>query len=78
MPVSRAYVNCEHLMMLETSYGFVDLFDFVPGLPGENIEKFFADSVIVGDRRYASLDWLKRMKQAAGRPQDLEDLRNLP
>jgi hypothetical protein len=28
--------------------------------------------------RFASLDWLRRMKQAAGRPKDLLDLENLP
>ncbi len=28
--------------------------------------------------RFVSLDWLRRMKQAAGRPKDLLDLENLP
>jgi len=28
--------------------------------------------------RFASLEWLRRMKQAAGRPKDLLDLENLP
>ena len=38
----------------------------------------FDTAVVAGGVRYASLEWLKKMKQAAGRPKDLEDLRNLP
>lgn len=78
VPVTAAYINCEHLMMLWTDYGFVDLFDYIPGHPAEDVQKLFDAAVDVGGVRYASLDWLKKMKQAAGRPKDLEDLRNLP
>ena len=28
--------------------------------------------------RFASLEWLRKLKQAAGRPKDLLDLENLP
>ena len=28
--------------------------------------------------RFASLEWLRKLKQAAGRPKDLIDLENLP
>ena len=78
VPVTAAYINCEHIMMLVTDYGFADLVDFIPGMPTENVQQLYDQSVIVADRRYASLEWLKKMKQAAGRPRDLEDLRNLP
>lgn len=78
VPVTAAYINCEHLMMLWTDYGFVDLFDYIPGYPSEDVQKLFDTAVVAGGVRYASLEWLKKMKQAAGRPKDLEDLRNLP
>ena len=78
VPISSAYINCEHLMMLWTDYGFVDLFDYIPGFPQDNVQPLLDSAVKVKDVPYASLDWLKKMKQAAGRPKDLEDLRNLP
>lgn len=78
VPVSSAYINCEHLMMLWTDYGFIDLFDYIPGFPEQNVELLIDTAVNVHGIRYASLDWLKKMKQAAGRTKDLEDLRNLP
>lgn len=78
VPVSAAFIRCEHLMMLWTDYGFVDLFDYIPGFPREDIQSIFDSAVTVKGVRYASLEWLKKMKQAAGRTRDLEDLRNLP
>lgn len=78
VPVTAAYINCEHLMMLWTDYGFVDLFDYIPGHPSADVRDLFDTAVVAGGVRYASLEWLKKMKQAAGRPRDLEDLRNLP
>ena len=36
------------------------------------------DAMIVDGHKYASLEWLRRMKKASGRPQDLIDLENLP
>ena len=76
--VDLGYVRIQHLMMLWTDYGFVDLFDFVPGMPAEDVKRFYADSTVVGGRRYASLEWMKKMKRAASRPKDLQDLANLP
>jgi hypothetical protein len=78
VPVSPAFIRCEHLMMLWTDYGFVDFFDYIPGFPQEDVNALFASSVLVRGVRYSSLEWLKKMKHAAGRPRDLEDLRNLP
>jgi hypothetical protein len=65
-------------MMLWTNCGFLDLFDYIPGLPGENVEQLLASGPSVGGVQIASLDWLRRMKQASGRPKDLLDLENLP
>lgn len=78
VPVSPAYVGAEHLMMLLTDYGFVDLFDYIPGFPSENTRELFDTSIEVSGRRYASVQWLRKMKQASGRPKDLLDLEKLP
>ena len=78
VPVTAEYIRSEHLMMLWTDYGFVDLFDYIPGYPSEDVQNLIDTAVVAGGVRYASLEWLKKMKQAAGRPRDLEDLRNLP
>lgn len=77
IPVSAAYVSVTHLMMLVTDYGFVDLFDHVPGFPDANVQEVYGQSVPAGQLRYVSLEWLKKMKQAAGRPKDQMDLEKL-
>jgi len=38
----------------------------------------FATAVESGGRRFASLDWVLKMKLAAGRAKDQLDLENLP
>ena len=77
-PVDDGYIGLQHLMMLWTDYGFVDLFDYIPGFPTAKVEDLFSTAIEVGGTRYASLEWLKKMKQAAGRPKDLADLSQLP
>ena len=78
VPVTRAYIQANHLMMLETQWGFLDLFDYVPGAPEADIATFFEESVQGGDGlRYPSLEWVRRMKKAAGRVKDLADLEEL-
>jgi len=78
VPVSPAYVRATHLMMLVTDHGFLDVFDYVPGCPDASVADFIRDSVVAADGvRYASLPWLRRMKRAAARPQDLADLEHL-
>ncbi len=77
VPVSEAYINSHHLMMLVTDYGFLDLFDYVPGLPGADAQELFEQSIESDNLRYASLDWLRRMKKAADRPQDRADSEQL-
>jgi hypothetical protein len=78
-PVNLPFVQANHLMMLWTDVeGFLDLFDHIPGHPNANVEDLFATSIEHGGNRFASLEWLRKMKKSAGRPKDLLDLRNLP
>jgi hypothetical protein len=78
VPVSEGYVRSHHLLMLVTDYGFLDLFDYVPGAPTADARELYDQGISSGDVRYASLPWLRTMKRAAGRPRDAEDLDNLP
>lgn len=77
-PVSPQYVRGTHIMMLLTDAGFLDIFDFIPGHPNDPVDELFASSNESGGRRFVSLQWLRRMKQAAGRRKDRLDLDNLP
>jgi len=76
--VTLSYIQCTHLMILITRLGFLDLFDFIPGFPLADVSELFATSIESDGLRYASLDWLRQMKKASGRPKDLLDLENLP
>lgn len=75
--VTLEYVRRTHLMMLITDAGFLDVFDYVPGLPEEAVEPVFESSVLANGLRFASRYWLRRMKKAANRPKDRLDLENL-
>jgi hypothetical protein len=77
-PVTLPWVRASHLMMLWTRFGFFDLFDYVPGHPDQDVRELLATAVEAAGLRFASLDWLRRMKRAAARPKDLLDLENLP
>lgn len=77
-PVSPEYIRGTHLMMLLTDEGFLDIFDFIPGYPDELVEELLGSSHESAGRRFVSLKWLRRMKEAAGRPKDRLDLENLP
>lgn len=78
IPVSLDYIANHHLMMLGTRHGYLDLFDFIPGMPAEPLDDLFATAQKSGTLRFVSLSWLRKMKLAAGRPQDLIDLEHLP
>jgi hypothetical protein len=78
VPVSPAYVRGEHLMMLTTDLGFLDLYDFIPSSPEIPVTEVFSDSVELGGLRFVSLRWLRKLKEAAGRHKDLDDLEHLP
>ncbi|TWU56675.1 hypothetical protein Poly51_25920 [Rubripirellula tenax] len=77
-PVNFDYIRSSALMMLGTDRGFLDIFDHIPGLPHESAADLVEQCITVGGRRFASLAWLRRMKEAAGRPIDLIDLERLP
>ena len=77
-PVTLEYVRTHGLMMLGTRVGYVDLFDFLPGLEGTDMQNFFDTAVTAAGRKFVSLEWLKRLKVAANRPQDRIDLEHLP
>lgn len=76
--VTASFVRSQALMMLCTTAGFLDLFDFVPGYPGQSVAALLESSREVDGIRFVSLEWLRRLKAAAGRPKDLLDLENLP
>jgi hypothetical protein len=78
IPVTRNYVHITHLMMLITDAGFLDVFDFVPGLPEQCVDVLFEDCETARGLKFVSLRWLRRMKAASQRPKDLMDLENLP
>ena len=78
VPVTPGYLRSNRLMMLATDCGFLDVFDYIPGCPNEAVEQLFETAVEADGRQFASLEWLKRMKRAAGRPKDVLDLENLP
>jgi hypothetical protein len=78
VPVSLPFIRGTRVMMLVTDRGFLDVFDYIPGLPSEPVEQLFATAVGFGRYRYASLNWLRAMKEAAGRRQDRIDLDHLP
>jgi hypothetical protein len=78
MPVTFNYVQINHLMMLWTKSGFLDLFDYVPGHPAQDVNELFKSAVTVDGRKFPSLEWLRKMKEAAGRTKDLLDLESLP
>jgi hypothetical protein len=77
-PVTASFIRSQSLMMLCTTAGFLDLFDYVPGYPGEAVASLFESSRELDGIRFVSLEWLRRMKTAEGRPKDLLDLENLP
>jgi len=77
VPVSPSYVRGEHLMMLTTDIGFLDLYDYIPGFPDMPVADVFSDSIELDNLRFVSLRWLRKMKQSAGRHKDLDDLEHL-
>ena len=77
-PVSLSYIRANRLMLLFTDFGFLDIFDFIPGLPHEPVDQLFDTAEECNGHKYVSLPWLRAMKTAANRPKDQIDLQNLP
>ncbi len=68
---------------LETQYGALDVMQWVSGIPGDLAYTHLARSAVAATvlelpLRFCSLEDLRAMKEAAGRPRDLDDLKNLP
>ena len=78
VPVSPAYLRTQHLMMLWTDLGFLDIYDFIPGFPDTPVQELFDDAVALGELRFVSLAWLRKLKRTANRHKDLDDLEHLP
>lgn len=78
VPVSPAYVRAEHLMMLHTDMGFLDIYDYIPGFPETPVEEIFADRIALGELNFVSLRWLRKLKECAARHKDRDDLEHLP
>ncbi|NDC64678.1 MAG: hypothetical protein EBZ59_11995 [Planctomycetia bacterium] len=76
-PVTEAFIRAERLMTLCTRAGFLDRFDYVPGHPSVPVTAVWEMGVDLDGIRFASLEWLRKLKQAAGRPKDLLDLEQL-
>jgi hypothetical protein len=76
-PVTAPYIKANHLMLLVTDLGFLDLFDYVPAFPDADVQEVFDESLSAGGARFVSLEWLRRMKSATDRAKDAEDLRQL-
>ncbi len=77
-PVTAEFVRASRLMMLITDHGFLDIFDDVPGYPEVAAAELFESAERSGDCRFVSLAWLRKLKQASGRPKDRTDLEHLP
>ena len=78
IPITASYVLSEHLMMLCTDLGFLDIYDYIPGFSDTPVQEILADSVVLGELRFVSLRWLRKLKAQAGRHKDLDDLEHLP
>ncbi|MBN2802202.1 MAG: hypothetical protein JXR91_03815 [Deltaproteobacteria bacterium] len=78
IPVTFDYVKSNHLMMLCTSMGYLDIFDFIPDFQDIPVTQLLETSNDFNGIKIINLDWLKKLKQASGRPKDLNDLNSLP
>ncbi len=77
IPVDIPFIKNNHLMMLHTEFGYLDIFDYLPGFPEENLDLIFRESAIFNDARYISLKDLIRIKKDSGRPKDINDIMEL-
>ena len=77
-PVTVEYIQTNHMLMLGSRLGYLDLFDFVPGIAEALVGDVLKSVITINNRPFVDLYWLRRMKMAADRPQDRIDLQNLP
>jgi hypothetical protein len=76
-PISLPFIRANHLMMLWTKFGFLDLFDYIPGHPTTDVHQIAEGCQEANGLRFVSLDWLYKMKQVAGREKDVADVKGL-
>lgn len=76
-PITAEYLKSNSLIMLGVSFGYVDIFDFLPGMPDASIEDCIAAAQFGNGVPFVSLDWLKKLKIASNRPKDQIDLEHL-
>ena len=77
-PVTLEFVRATSLMMLVTDFGFLDIFDFIPGFPQASVQELYDVADEYQAVRFSSLRWLRAMKQASNRSKDQDDLARLP
>ena len=75
--VTLGFVETNQLMMLCTDKGFIDIFFYIPSFPETPVEKLFETAERFKKMLFVSLDWLIKMKKAAGRHKDLADVEEL-
>jgi hypothetical protein len=73
-PVDVKYIQGNHLMMLWTQYGALDIFDYVPGWPDSDPWKLKDAAVSCDGVLYASRSDITKMKLKAARPKDIADI----
>ena len=61
--VCLPYLQSEHLMMLWTEHGYLDIYDYIPGFPAEDVAQLFESAEFFDGIKYASLEWLREMKK---------------
>lgn len=77
IPVSLGFLQSRRVCLLITDYGFLDIFDHVPGNAGLGVEDVIRSAIIIDGIPFASREALIAMKKAAGRPRDALDLERL-
>ena len=77
-PVTFGDLVSRSLIMVGTDFGYLDLFSFAPGFKDANLEDLWRQSISSDGYRFVSLEWLRRLKEALGRPINQIDLANLP
>lgn len=74
LPADLKYVQGNHLMMLWTKFGALDIFDYVPGWPDSDPRKLKDAAVSCDGVLYASRSDITKMKLKAARPKDIADI----
>lgn len=74
LPADAEYIKGNHLMMLWTKFGALDIFDYVPGWPDSDPEKVKDAAGASNGVLYASRASIAKMKLKSARPKDIADI----